>query len=159
MNYTTTIPPGSAVDTYTVSYKIKDDPNQKDTDPVTLSLGIAKNTVTNPVISLSSDQFTFNGEQQKPTIEVYDDGGNLIPKNEYTATIAPTTGGDAGIVSVGTYTVTITPTDKSNYDIQGTNTKTFEIVPANQETISITGTKAQVRYGDTIQLGITGGTG
>ena len=66
------------------------------------------------------------------------------------------------MVNVDTYTVTITTPDTSNYVINddGTaNVQTFKILPAGQDAISITGIKAQVHYGDTIQLGTTGGTG
>ncbi|MBD5133520.1 MAG: S-layer homology domain-containing protein [Clostridiales bacterium] len=155
-NWSAAVPSASAVGDYEISYKVLGNANHSDTAPVALgTVTIAKNTVTNPTISLSSNQFTFNGGQQKPTVTaVYDDNGLLIPEHEYTVAI---TGGN--MVDVGTYTVTVTTPATSNYDIKGSNTRTFEIVPANQETISITGTKAQVRYGDVIQLGTTGGIG
>ena len=154
-NWSAAIPAATAVGDYTITYKVLGDPNHSDTAPAALDqVTIAKNSVTSPGITLSSDTFQYNGGQQKPTVTVYDDNGLLIPEHEYTVAI---TGGN--MVDVGTYTVTVTTPDSSNYVIATNNTRTFEIVPANQETISITGTKAQVRYGDTIQLGITGGTG
>ena len=159
-NWSAAIPTAAAVGDYEISYMVKGDANHSDIDSVLLgTVSIAKNTVTKPAISLSSDTFKYNGSQQKPTVTVCDDNGLPIPEHEYTVAITPTTNGDAGIVDVGTYTVTVTTSGDSNYIIATNNTRTFKIVPANQETISITGTQAQVRYGDAIQLGITGGTG
>ena len=159
-NYTTAIPAASAVATYTIDYKVLGDANHSDTTPGQLVVSIAKNTVNTPTISLSADTFKYNGGQQKPTIIVYDDSGAVVPEREYEVTIT----GDSGnhnMVDVGTYTVKITTPSTSNYVItdDGSNTRPFTIVPADQETISITGTQAKVSYGDTIQLGTTGGTG
>ena len=160
-NYSSAIPVGTAVGTYTIDYKVLGDANHSDTAPVRLTVSIGKNEVTNPTISLSQDTFIYNGSQQKPTITVYDNNSRLIPEREYVATITGTNGNN-GMVNVDTYTITITTPGTSNYVITDdgkTNIQTFKILPAGQEAISITGTKAQVYYGDTIQLGTTGGTG
>ncbi len=157
-NYSAAVPAASAVGTYTIAYKVLGDDNHSDTTPGQLTVSIAKNRVNTPTISLSADTFKYNGSQQKPTIIVYDDSGAVIPEREYGVTIEGTNG-NVGMVDVDTYTVTITTPPSSNYDIQGNNTRNFTIVPADQETISITGTQAKVSYGDTIQLGTTGGTG
>ncbi len=156
-NYSTAIPVGTAVGTYTIDYKVRGDDNHSDTAPVRLTVSIGKNEVKTPGISLSQNQFTFNNSQQKPVITVSDDSGRLIPEREYTVTITGTKSNN--MVDVDTYTVTITTPDTSNYVINSNNTRTFEIVPADQESISITGTQAQVHYGDTISLGVSGGTG
>ena len=160
-NYSSAIPTASAVDTYTIDWKVLGDANHSDTIPVTLNVEIAKNTVTKPTISLSSDQFQYSGGQQKPTITVYDDNSRVIPEHEYTTTITGEKSGN--MVDVDTYTIKITTPDTSNYviadDGTGNNTRTFEILAADQEAISITGTQARVTYGDTIQLGVSGGTG
>ena len=159
-NYSSAIPVGTAVGTYTIDYKVLGDANHSDTVPVQLTVEIGKNKVTNPTITLSSNQFTYNGNHQEPAITVYDNSNREIPKREYTVTITGTKSNN--MVDVDTYTVTITTPDTSNYVITAdgtTNVRTFEIVPADQESISITGTKAQVYYGDTIQLGVSGGTG
>ena len=157
-NYSAAVPAASAVGQYTIDYKVLGDGNHSDTTPATLNVSIAKNRVNTPTISLSADTFKYNGSQQKPTIIVYDDSGAVIPEREYGVTIEGTNG-NVGMVDVDTYTVTITTPSTSNYEITTSNTRTFEIVPADQETISITGTQAKVSYGDTIQLGTTGGTG
>ena len=159
-NYTSAVPSELAVGTYTIAWKVLGDGNHSDTEPATLTVSIGKNTVTKPGISLSPDQFTFNNSQQKPVITVSDDSGRLIPEHEYTVTITGTKNNN--MVDVDTYTVTITTPPTSNYDMtnDGTvNVRTFKIVPADQESISITGTQSQVRYGDDIQLGVSGGTG
>ena len=159
-NYSTAIPVGTAVGTYTIDYKVRGDANHSDTGPVRLAVEIGKNKVTNPTITLSSTQFTYNGSPQEPAITVLDNNQREIPKHEYTVTITGTNGNN--MVDVDTYTVTITTPSTSNYDMtnDGTvNVRTFKIVPADQESISITGTQAQVHYGDTISLGVTGGTG
>ena len=159
-NYSTAIPVGTAVGTYTIDYKVRGDANHSDTGPVRLTVEIGKNKVTNPTITLSSTQFTYNGSPQEPAITVLDNNQREIPKHEYTVTITGTNGNN--MVDVDTYTVTITTPSTSNYDMtnDGTvNVRTFKIVPADQESISITGTQAQVHYGDTISLGVTGGTG
>ena len=160
-NYSSAIPEGMAVGTYTIDYKVLGDANHSDTAPMQLTVKIDKNEVTNPTISLSQDTFIYNGSQQKPTITVYDNNSRLIPEREYVATITGTNGNN-GMVDVDTYTITITTPSTSNYNMtaDGTvNVRTFEILPAGQEAISITGTRAQVHYGDTIQLGTTGGSG
>ncbi len=159
-NYTTAIPAASAVGAYTIDYKVLGDANHSDTDPAALTVDIDQNTVNTPTISLSADTFKYNGSQQKPTIIVYDDSGAVIPEREYEVTITGSSG-NHNMVDVGAYTVKITTPSTSNYVItdDGSNTRTFTIVPADQETISITGTQAKVSYGDTIQLGTTGGTG
>ncbi len=156
-NYSAAIPAASAVGTYTIAYKVLGDDNHSDTAPATLNVSIAKNTVNTPTISLSADTFKYNGSQQKPTIIVYDDSGAVIPEREYVVTITGVKSNN--MVDVDTYTVMITTPSTSNYEITTSNTRTFKIVPADQETISITGTQAKVSYGDTIQLGTTGGTG
>ncbi len=160
-NYSTAIPVGTAVGTYTIDYKVRGDANHSDTAPAQLTVEIGKNKVTNPTITLSSTQFTYNGNPQEPAITVLDNNRREIPKYEYTVEITGTKSNN--MVDVDTYTVTITTPDTSNYVIadDGTvdNTRTFEIVSADQESISITGTQAQVHYGDTISLGVSGGTG
>ncbi len=154
-NYSATVPTAVARGAYKIQYKVLGDANHSDTAPVELTVEIGKNTVNDPTISLSSNRFVYNNSPQRPTVTVYDAGGRPIPEQEYEVTIAGTKGND--LVNVDTYTVTVTTPVSSNYDIQGVNTRDYEIVPADQENISITGTQALVRYGDDIQLGVTGG--
>ena len=157
-NYSAAIPTASAVGEYEIKYMVKGDANHSDTTAQTLTVKIDKNTVTDPTITLSQNQFTYDGNQHRPTVTIYDGSSRLIPEHEYTVDITGTNG-NVGMVDVDTYTVKVTTPDTSNYVISGNNTRTFDIVKADQETISITGTKTEVRYGDTIQLGTTGGVG
>ena len=157
-DYSPAIPTASAVGKYAITYKVLGAANYSDTSPVPLAeVEIAKNTVTSPNIQVTPNEVQYNGGQQRPTVTVRDDKGRLIPEQEYKVTFTGTKGDN--LVDVDTYTVTVTTPADSNYVINSNNTRTFTIVPADQETISITGTKAQVYYGDTIQLGATGGTG
>ena len=160
VNYAPTMPTATAVATHTVYWKVLGDANHSDIAPATLTVNIAKNTVTNPTITLSSAQFTYDGNQHRPEVTVTGNNGQLIDPREYTVSITP---GDpnntSNLVDVDTYTVTVAAAASSNYEFTGTLTREFKIIPANQETISITGTKTEVRYGDTIQLGTTGGVG
>ena len=165
-NYSSAIPVGTAVGTYDIDYKVLGDNNHSDTTPVRLTVSIGKNVVKTPGISLSQNQFTFNNSQQKPVITVSDDSGRLIPEREYTVRITGVkSDGTAcdNMIDVAEYTIKIITPDTSNYVIadDGTvdNTRIFEIVPADQESIVINGSQAQVRYGDDIQLSVTGGTG
>ena len=159
--YKEDIPKKTAAGTYTVYYMVQGDANHSDTALGQLTVKIGKNTVTKPIISLSQYTFIYNKSPQKPDITVYDDNRREIPNDEYTVTMEGTNGNN-GMVNVDTYTVTITTPDTSNYVINGdgtANVQTFKILPADQEAISITGIKAQVYYGDPIQLDTTGGTG
>ncbi len=155
--YSIAIPTASEVGSYKIMYKVEGDANHSNVAPVSLGpVEIARNTVTDPTISLSSDTFKYNGSQQKPTITVYDNHSRIIPESEYTVTITGTNG-NVGMVDADTYTITIAAAANSNYVFQGDCTTTFEIVAADQEIISITGTKAQVFYGDVLPLGTSGG--
>ena len=166
-NYSEAVPTATAVGDYAVYYKVLGDSNHNDSvvsESTRVEVSIAKNKVTNPTITLSSDTFRYNGSQQIPTVSVRDDNRLLIAEHEYKVEIKGT-GDNNSMVKVDTYTVKITAPDNSNYtfeaDTSGVyhNTATYQIVEADQDTISITGMRDKVYYGDTIQLGITGGTG
>ena len=156
--YSAEVPTGIAASgEYKVSAKVLGDKNHEDSDevgPITVTIG--KKTVTDPDIELSSTRFRYNGSEQKPTITVKDEKGNVIPVNEYKVTYTGST------VNVGSYTVRI-ESRNINYLFTFTNeTKsTFgvTIVEANQETLTITGKPGVVYYGDTIQLSTEGGSG
>ena len=160
-DYSATIPQGTNAGTYTVYYKVEGDQNHNDLTPTpnSLTVTIAKKTVNNPQITLSSEVFQYNGSQQKPTVTVRDDNNYLIPENEYEVTITATPGGDTQMVKVGTYTVKITAATNSNYAFPGTLTKDYRIEAADQASLSITGKPTIVYYGDTIQLSTSGGSG
>ena len=155
--YSPDIPTGKAVGSYPVWYKVLGDSNHKDSAPASVSASIVMNTVTNPTIQVTPESAAFNGETQKPTVTIQDDRGFAIDSSEYTVTYT-----DASNTPVtepkdtGTYTLTIASTG-SNYSF--TTNATFEILAAGQIPLTITGTQEKVCYGDTIQLGTTGGSG
>ena len=148
--YSTAIPTGIAPGSYAVSAKVQGDKNHTDSGDKTITVSIGVNTVKNPTIELSSSSFRYNGSEQKPTIKVLDDKGNEIPAKEYTVTYS----GDT--VDAGTYAVVVTGKG-TNYSF--TASTSFKILAADQAALTITGKPNVVYYGDTIQLGATGGTG
>ncbi len=160
--YTPSIPTGKAVKGYTVWYKAQGDSNHNDSTPASVTASIVKNTVTDFTIRVTPESVTYNGKRQEPTVTVQDDNG-VIDGSEYTVTYQDEAGNSVdGPTNVGTYTLTITGVAGGNYtfdDTDGKNTAEFEILPAGQTPLTITGTRERVYYGDTIQLGTTGGNG
>ena len=155
--YSAKIPTGIASGTYEVRAKVLGDRNHEDSaevGPITVTIG--KKTVTNPDIELSSTRFRYNGSEQKPTVTVKDEQGNMIPANEYIVTYEGST------VNVGDYTVRIASRGNNyNFTFTDTTKSTFKvtIAPEDQETLTITGKPSVVHYGDAIQLSTTGGSG
>lgn len=111
-NYTSTIPKGREVKTYTVYYKAEGDSNHKGTDAATVEVTISAKTVSNPKVEINPSSFTYDGTEKKPDVTVYD-GTTEIDKSEYTVSYSNNT-------NVGTATVTITDVDGGNYAVSGT---------------------------------------
>ncbi len=159
--YSPAIPTRKDVGNYTVWYKVKGDDNHNDSAEQSVSATITKNTVTAPTIQVTPETVTYNGKQQTPKVSVKDDQGVAIDGSEYTVAYADDKG-NTDLTAVGKYTLTITEVSGGNYTFDrtsGNNTATFEILPAGQTPLTITGTREHVYYGDTIQLGTTGGNG
>ena len=78
----------------------------------------ARSAITDDMVSLSSDSYTYNGSEQKPTVTV----NGLTEGTDYTVTFAESEWKD-----VGTYSVSVS--GKSKY--KGTVTKTFTISSAD----------------------------
>ncbi len=156
--YVPVIPTGKAVGTYTVYYMVQGDGNHTDSAPQSVTASIIPNEVTKPTIQVTPASATFNGEKQEPTVTVKDDQGRLIDGSEYTVTYLDENN-NSDLIQVGTYVLSIT-SKGSNYDFTNAvfDTK-FKITPAGQTPLTITGTREKVYYGDTIQLGTTGGSG
>ena len=156
--FSSEIPTGTTAGaSYSVKAKVLGDKNHDDSDEIgPISVTIGKKTLTDPDIELSSTRFRYNGSEQKPTVTVKDEKGNVLPASEYTVTYT----GDT--VKVGTYTGTI-DSRGNNYDFTFTDstksTFTVTITAADQETLTITGKPSVVYYGDTIQLSTEGGSG
>ena len=155
--YSTTIPTGTERTSYTVLAKVQGDSNHEDSEAVTIqNVSIDVNNVTNPTINLSSSNFTYNGREQKPTVEVRDNSGKIVPADEYDVEY------EGDMVNQGTYTIKIT-SKGTNYSFSAAAedkvTRTVTILAADQTALSITGQPNTVYYGDTLQLGTTGGSG
>lgn len=116
-NYTSTIPKGKEVKTYTVYYKAEGDSNHKGTDAATVEVTISAKTVSNPKVEITPSSFTYDGTEKKPDVTVYD-GTTEIDKSEYTV-------GYSSNTNAGTATVTITDVDGGNYTVSGTGSFTI----------------------------------
>lgn len=116
-NYTSTIPKGKEVKTYTVYYKAEGDSNHKGTDAATVEVTISAKTVSNPKVEITPSSFTYDGTEKKPDVTVYD-GETEIDKSEYTV-------GYSNNTNAGTATVTITDADGGNYTVSGTGSFTI----------------------------------
>ena len=111
-----------------------------------------------PTIELSQGSFTYNGEQQKPTITVKDgNNGQIIASSEYNVSFTSSYNGETveGATDRGTVTVTITDKQKAtsnekwagkdgDYDITTTETS-YVIEPANN-TLELSATSGNVTY-------------
>ena len=120
--YSTDIPTGTNAGDYTVWYKVVGDENHSDTQPVRIEVTIAGVSITDDNVTLSTTEFTYNGQEQKPTVTVTLDDKNLVVGTDYEVSYDPTEVKDAG-----TYTVTVT--GKGSYE--GTVQKTFTIQKAD----------------------------
>ena len=120
--YSTDIPTGTNAGDYTVWYKVVGDENHSDTQPVKIEVTIAGVSITDDNVTLSTTEFTYNGQEQKPTVTVTLDDKNLVVDTDYEVSYDPTEVKDAG-----TYTVTVT--GKGSYE--GTVQKTFTIQKAD----------------------------
>ena len=159
--YSPEIPTGTERNGYTVYAKVLGDANHEDSEPKEISVTIGVNNVTSLTVELSSTSFRYNGGEQKPTVTVKDDKGNVIPANEYTVTYekVTSTGTESALPKdIGTYKIIIASKAGGNYSFT-TAERTFTITPADQTALTITGKPGTVYYDDTIQLSATGGSG
>lgn len=120
--YSTDIPTGTDVGTYTVWYKVMGDDNHSDTQPVKLEVTIAGVSIDGAVVTLTPESSTYTGSEQRPTVTVTLDSQDLDGDTDYEVSYDPTE-----VKNAGTYTVTVTGT--GNYE--GTATATFTIQKAD----------------------------
>ena len=163
----TGLPTGTGAGAYRVYYQVRGDGNHADSTQGSLDVTIGRKPVADPAVELSSNRFRYNGSEQKPAVTVRDGDGHVIAADEYTVTYAgadPTSpeasAGDAppaNTVDVGSYYVVVTSKGINYGEFQ--KAVKVEITPAEQAGLEITGKPDAVRYGDTIRLGTTGGTG
>ena len=115
--WSTSIPKGTDKGTYTVNYKVIGDANHNDTESADVQVTIGAKSIANATITLSAENFDYNGDTQKPDVTLVKDGDTVLEENsDYTVT-------NEGGIDAGTYTVTITGT--GNYT--GTVSKYFTI--------------------------------
>ena len=119
--YESEIPNGTNAGEYTVYYKVRGNGNYEDSDVFHVSVTIQPKTVTSPVITLAQTSFTYDGGEQKPTVNSVVDGGDTIPATEYTVTYSNN-------INAGTATVHIVDNNGGNYNVSGSTT--FEITKA-----------------------------
>ena len=145
--YTTTLPQGTDVGSYTVYYRVKGDANHNDVAAQNFSVTIASKTVENPTITLSQTSYTYDGTAKEPAVTVMD-GGTTISSTEYSVSYTNNT-------NVGTATVTIADKEGGNYTVSGS--KTFAISSADGSLTPPAG-KTNLIYNGTAQDLITAGT-
>ena len=120
-DFSADIPKGNAAGEYTVYYKavaINSD-QFNDSEALSITATIKGKSIANAIITLTpSENFTYNGQNQKPEVSVKDGETDLVLDQDYTLT-------NEGGTNVGEYTVTVT--GKDNYDSQTTASKTFNI--------------------------------
>ena len=118
--YSTEIPTGTDAGDYTVWYYVKGDGDHSDTQPVKVEVTITGASIANAAVELSGDQFTYDGNDHKPTVTVKLGEITLSETKDYTLDFAGSTT-NAGAV-------TITVTGKGNYS--GTASAAYAIQPA-----------------------------
>ncbi|MBD5161448.1 MAG: hypothetical protein HDT14_05425, partial [Oscillibacter sp.] len=148
-DYSTDIPTGTNVSTYTISYRVVDTENYTGQSG-TLSARINHKEVK-PTIELEYYKTMYTGEYKEPAVTAVKDGEAIIPKSEYT--VAYSNNRD-----VGTATVTVNNASAGNYKLT-TATATFEITNKPQDSLTITQKPNSIIYGDQFTLGTQGGSG
>ena len=98
-------------------------------------LTITDKTVSDPVITLSKDAYTYAGTACEPEVTVQQ-GNITIPESEYTVSYENN-------VNAGTATVTIKDEEGGNYTVNGT--KTFTI---NKAAITVSASDIEKNYGE-----------
>ena len=117
VTYTTDVPKGKKVKTYTVYYKIEGDDNHIGTNVAWVEASIKSKKVDNPKIEISPSVCTYDGKPKTPDVRVYD-GTTEILSSEFTVSYSNNT-------NVGTATVTITDVEGGTYTVSGKATFTI----------------------------------
>lgn len=157
--YKPEIPTEDSCGRYTVWAKVLGDANHEDSTPIEIQAAIVVNKVEELTVELSSTSFRYNGKEQKPTVTVKDDDGDVISDDQYSeAYLLVTEGTNAPIAvekptDVGTYKIKITA--DGNYSFS--EEREFTITPAEQTPLRITEKPNVVYYGNEFQLKTEGG--
>ena len=144
-----TIPQATNAGTYTVWYKVVGDSNHNDTAAASVTVTIARKSIT-PSVTVSGSYTYNNGNPIIPTVEVKIGGATLTAGTDYDVLVSDNT-------NAGTGKVTVKERADSNYTFTEVQ-KTFSIGMANQATLTVTGGTSVV-YGETLTLGTSGGSG
>ena len=144
--FSTDAPMGTDARQYTVYYRVKGDENHGDSDPSSLTVTISPKTVSNPVITLSTTAYVYDGKEHKPDVTVKD-GEVEVPASEYTVDYLDN-------INVGTAMAIVKDKEGGNYIVNGT--KNFTIVNANADVTPPTA-KTDLVYNGTAQQLISAG--
>jgi len=144
--YSKDVPTGTDAKEYTVFYRVKGDENHGDRDPSSLTVTISPKTVSNPIITLSTTAYVYDGKEHKPDVTVKD-GEVEVPASEYTVDYSDN-------ISVGTAMAIVKDKEGGNYIVNGT--KNFTIVNANADVTPPTA-KTDLVYNGTAQQLISAG--
>ena len=123
VDYTSTVSTGLNAGEYTVYYKTVGDANHNDVAPQTLTVSIAKATLT--TMTLAQNNFTYNKEEQTAQVATVSAGTINVGAVDYDVT------GNAQ-TNVGTYTATVTAKAEST-NFTGSVTAQYSIVPADAQ--------------------------
>ena len=128
VDYTSTVSTGLNAGTYTVYYKTVGDENHNDVAAQTLTVSIAKATLT--TMTLAQNNFTYNKEEQTAQVATVSAGTIAVTAADYDVT------GNAQ-TNVGTYTATVTAKAAST-NFTGSVTAQYSIVPADANIFTMT---------------------
>jgi methionine-rich copper-binding protein CopC len=128
VDYTSTVSTGLNAGEYTVYYKTVGDQNHNDVAAQTLTVSIAKATLT--TMTLAQNNFTYNKEEQTAQVATVSAGTIAVTAADYDVT------GNAQ-TNVGTYTATVTAKAAST-NFTGSVTAQYSIVPADANIFTMT---------------------
>ena len=123
VDYTSTVSTGLNAGEYTVYYKTVGDANHNDVAPQTLTVSIAKATLT--TMTLAENTFTYNKEEQTAQVATVSAGTISVGAEDYDVTGNKQT-------NVDTYTATVTAKATST-NFTGSVKAQYSIVPADAQ--------------------------
>lgn len=106
----------------------------------TKTFSIAKKEMTNAMVTLENNTFTYDGNLHKPTVTVSDGTPSIITSDDYTISNDGNINANA---PGGSYTVTVTATSSGNYS--GSGSQTYTISP-----LSISSGEVNLSYNNTV---------
>ena len=150
--YSTEVPTGTNAQQYMVFYRVKGDENHGDKEAASVMVTISAKTVSNPIITLGTTSYVYDGKEKTPDVTVKD-GENLVDASEYTVTYTDN-------INVGTAMAVVSDKDGGNYIVNGS--KSFSIVNANADVTPPTAKEDLIYNGEEQQLlkagSVKGGT-